>query len=70
MCIINGRGQTAAIIESKISNAGDAIWNRHRGQTAATMESPISNACDAIGNCICALFASGVLNKGCFVFIE
>ena len=42
--------QTAAIHESTISNACDAIGNRHRGQTAAIIESLLSNACDAIGN--------------------
>ena len=33
-------------MKSTISNAGDAIGNRHRGQTAATIESIISNAYD------------------------
>ena len=47
-----------------------AIGNRHRGQTAATTESTSAYAGDAIWNSIRALFAFGVLNKGCFVFIE
>ena len=45
------RGQTAATIESLMSNACDAIGNLNRGQTAAIRESLFSNAGDAIGNC-------------------
>ena len=49
MSIINRRGQTFATIESIISNACDAIANRHGGQTGAIFESIFPNTRDAVG---------------------